>query len=467
MLMPESQLAAGGPSRSRFVVLYGFLIVGAVGAFLGLTAYGERQWPALHPTTPALDESFPHVSELFHLLLALVVVALTGRALASGLRRLQQPPVMGEILAGICLGPSLLGHLAPRLAHFILPEATAPYLGLLSQVGVMFFMFAVGVELNPAALRKQASSLLAISYGSIAVPFLLGGALALFLYPRMASPADASFTIFALFSGIAVAVTAFPVLSRILTDRGISRSPLGVLALACASVNDATAWCLLAVILGAAKANLTLVAWTLGLAALYVLVMLLVVEPAVARFVRRHDAPLGAAGLALVVAGILLSALLTDLIGIHAIFGAFLLGALVPHDSRMGTDLVAKIEPLVGVLLLPAFFAFTGMRTQLGLLSGTTDWLLCGLIILVASLGKFGGSYVPARLSGMGWRDSAALGILLNTRGLMELIVLNIGLDMRIISPKLFTMYVFMALATTFATTPIFDRLLSRRPAEV
>ena len=285
---------------ARTTALYGLLLAGSIGVFLVLSSYGQRRWPSAHSlsNTTADRLGFLRFSALFHLLLALAVVALAGRLLAGGLRRFGQPPVMGEILAGIVLGPSLLGQVAPNVAHFVLPDTTTPYLGLLSQVGVIFFMFVVGLDLNASALRRQAGSLIAISHGSIVVPFLLGGCVSLFLYPRVAS-SDVSFSVFALFSGIAVAVTAFPVLSRILTDRQLHRSPLGSLALACASVDDITAWCLLAVIVGIAHADTGMILWTLGAAALYLLVMLWVARPGIDRLVRNHQGPLTASELGL------------------------------------------------------------------------------------------------------------------------------------------------------------------------
>jgi Kef-type K+ transport system membrane component KefB len=272
-----------------------------------------------------------------------------------------------------------------------------------------------------------------------------------------------------LFLGVSMSVTAFPVLARILTDRRMHRTRLGVIALTCAAVDDATAWCLLAFVVSVVEAKMGGALVTVLLTLAYIAFMFVIVRPILGRLVAKHDARgLTQGVLTAAFVGLLVSALATEFIGVHALFGAFLLGAITPHDSRIVRELIDRIESVVVVLFLPAFFAFTGMRTQIGLVSGAENWLLCGAIILVASLGKFGGSFASARLTGLSWRDAAALGILMNTRGLMELIVLNIGLDMKVLSPTLFAMLVLMAIVTTVATTPILDALRLREdPAEV
>jgi len=294
-----------------------------------------------------------------------------------------------------------------------------------------------------------------VSHASIIVPFLLGALLALWLYPRLSS-SDVPFTVFALFMGLSMSVTAFPVLARILTDRGIQRTELGVLALSCAAVDDATAWCLLAFLVSYVQARAGSALWTAALAVAYVAAMFLVLRPLAARWTRAQEAEgVTHQTLTVVCVAMLLSALVTESIGIHAIFGAFLLGVMVPPDSRVARELKEKLEGLVLVLLLPAYFAFTGMRTQIGLVQGAEQWLLFAVIVLVASAGKFGGTFLAARSTGSAPREAAALGILMNTRGLMELVVLNIGLDLKVISPTLFAMMVLMALITTVATSPV------------
>lgn len=258
-----------------------------------------------------------------------------------------------------------------------------------------------------------------------------------------------------------MSITAFPVLARILTDRKMNRTELGVIALSCAATDDVTAWCLLAFVVGVAKAQANTGMIVAAATLAYILLMLALIRPLLIRVVARWDTEhIPRSAIAFVFIALLLSALTTEYIGIHAIFGAFLLGAIIPHDSAIARTLTRQLEPIVTVLLLPAFFAFTGMRTRIDLVSGAEQWLICGLIILVAVAGKFGGTFIAARLTGLDWRNAAALGALMNTRGLMELIVLNIGLELKVISPTLFAMMVIMALATTMMTSPTLRLLI-------
>jgi Kef-type K+ transport system membrane component KefB len=385
-------------------------------------------------------------------------VLVTGRVLGVLLARVGQPPVIGEVLAGIVLGPSLLGQFAPSIAAAILPPSIAPQLRVVAELSVILYMFIVGLDLRADLLRKHARSVVFTSNASIIVPFTLGVGLAVYLYPRL-SPPEVPFTSFALFMGVAMSITAFPVLARIINDRGLARTPLGTLALACAAVDDVTAWCLLALIVGIAQGSVESAAIVVALTAFFAGLMLFVVRPLFARILvnRTHDVSRDA--IAMVLAGLLLSAIAAEWIGIHAIFGAFLFGAILPRGGPLSEALREKMHDLVAILLLPAYFAFTGMRTEIGLVTGADAWTVCGLIIVVATLGKFGGTFVGARLNGLDARTSARLGILMNTRGLMELIVLNVGRDLNVISPTLFTMMVIMALVTTIATTPILEAL--------
>ncbi len=456
--------------RTRTFVAYAVMIGATIGGYLLIRAQGERL------AAPAAAGAGPHGAvagagdTLLHVLLALAVVIVAARALGTLFRKLHQPPVIGEIIAGILLGPSLLGRVWPGASAFLLPPSVAPYLGMISQLGVVLYMFLVGLELDPALLRNRGHTTVAISHASIITPFLLGAGLALWLYPRLAT-SDVPFTNFSLFLGVSMSVTAFPVLARILTDRRIHTSPMGVVALTCAAVDDVTAWCLLALVVSVVQARVAGAFVTAGLAIGFIVAVVVIVRPAMAKLARVYGnrGRLTQGVLAVVFVTMILSACATEVIGIHAIFGAFVLGAVIPHDTGLARELTDRLEDIVVVLLLPAFFAFTGMRTQIGLVSGTTEWLICGLIIVVASLGKFGGSLAAARLTGMGWRDSASLGVLMNTRGLMELIVLNIGLELRVISPTLFAMLVIMAVVTTFATTPILHLLMrsGREPAPI
>jgi Kef-type K+ transport system membrane component KefB len=435
------------------------MVLGGVALFLLVRRYGETLSApppvAVASAPPSTTNATPDA--VLHVLLALAAVVVIGRLLGFALRTIGQPPVIGEVVAGILLGPSLLGRVAPELASYLLPISVAPFLNIVAQLGVVAYMFLVGLELNVDVVRQRAHATVATSHASIVVPFVLGSVLALLLYPRLAT-SDVSFTSFALFMGVAMSVTAFPVLARILKDRQMTQTELGAIALACAAADDVTAWCLLALVVGVTQAEIESAAWVAALTLAFIAAMFFVVRPLVARLVTRsREAEPTLDVLAVALVGLLVSALITEQIGVHAIFGAFLFGAIIPHDSRVARTLIDKLEVFVTVLLLPAFFALTGMRTEIGLLAGLAEWLLCGLIIVVATAGKFGGTLTAARLTGMKWRDAASLGILMNTRGLMELVVLNVGLDLGVISPRLFTMMVIMALVTTLATTPVLE----------
>ena len=462
-------------TRPTWVGLLGYtlLLAGAVGLFLVVRWVGEGLTapPAPADFVPGGRAGPGRVDIVLHVLATLAAVIGLGAVLGRAVGFLGQPPVIGEILAGILLGPSCLGAISPEAMHALIPTPDADpggqvlaALKAVAQLGVILYMFLVGLELNATRMGSHVGAAVAISHASIVVPFVLGSTLALGLYP-VVSHAGVPFTSFALFLGVAMAVTAFPVLARILSDRGLDRTDLGVMALACAAADDVTAWCLLAVVVGIVQAKVAGALAVAGGAALFVAAMVLVVRPAVARLGRAYEgtAPLPRAMVSATFTAVLLSALATEAIGIHAIFGAFLLGAIIPHTSRIAAEFTAKLRDPVTVLLLPAFFAYTGMRTEIGLMSTARDWLLCGGIILVATAGKFGGTLLAARLTGYGWRDAAALGTLMNTRGLMELIVLNIGLDLGVISPTLFAMMVLMALATMVATAPVLAWLLPGR----
>ena len=279
--------------------------------------------------------------------------------------------------------------------------------------------------------------------------------------------ADVPFTSFALFMGLTLSITAFPVLARILTDRQMTHTELGAIALGAAAINDVTAWCMLAFVVGLARAEGSRGLAVAGSTLAYVAAMLFLVRPLATRWaLTRKDGPPPRSAVAIAFVALLLSALATEWIGIHALFGAFLLGAIIPHDSPVAKELSAQLERVTTVLLLPAYFAFTGMRTQIGLVSGPHQWLLCGAIIVAAAAGKFGGASLTARLTGLSWRRSAAIGTLMNTRGLMELIVLNVGLDLHVISPPVFAMMVIMAIVTTMTAAPVLQMLMPEQLSE-
>jgi Kef-type K+ transport system membrane component KefB/nucleotide-binding universal stress UspA family protein len=391
------------------------------------------------------------------LIVQMIVIISASRLIGRGAKWMGQPLVIAEVVAGILLGPSLLGWLAPDALNSLFPASSMPVLKMLSQVGLILFMFLIGLELDPGMLKGRGHTSVAISHTSIVVPFALGAAVAFWLYERLSDP-SVPFSSFMLFMGVAMSITAFPVLARILSERGLLRSRVGMITLTCAAVDDVTAWCLLAFIASIVRAtDLADAGYTTVFALIYIGIMLGLLRPFLkrlgARVSDRQGLTQNAVALTLIL--LLASAWITEQIGIHALFGAFLFGTIIPKEGGLAEALAEKLEDVTVVLLLPLFFAYSGLRTQIGLLSGGSDWAICGIIILLACLGKFGGSTVAARLTGLRWREAGALGILMNTRGLMELIVLNLGLDLGVISPKLFTMMVIMALVTTFMTTPL------------
>src|SRR5881398_2943471 len=399
---------------------------------------------------------------------ALLIVS-ASRLIGLLARRMRQPMVIAEIVAGILLGPSLLGWVAPQTSGAVFPKDSLALLSMLSQVGLILFMFLVGLEFDGKMLRGRGHTSVAISHTSIIVPFALGAVLALYLYPRLSAP-TVPFTSFTLFMGAAMSITAFPVLARILVERRLLHSKLGAVTITCAAVDDVTAWCILAFVVSIARAgSLGDAARTTVLALLYICVMVALVRPFLRRLAGRSANKEGLSQnlVAMTLVLLLLSSLTTEVIGIHALFGAFMIGSIIPKANGFAQILADKLEDLVVVFLLPLFFAYSGLRTQIGLLDSLNAWWMCGLVVGVACLGKFGGSTVAARLTGLRWREATALGVLMNTRGLMELIVLNIGLDLGVISPTLFTMMVLMALLTTFATTPLMEWVYDAREEQI
>jgi len=393
-------------------------------------------------------------SPLARLLLQFIVIILATRILGMLFRRFGQPSVIGEIAAGILLGPSLLGWLWPASAKFLFPASSLGTLQLFSQIGVCVFMFVVGMELDLAQVRQRARAAIGISSAGIILPFALGAGAAFFLFKGFAVEGTA-FPAFALFMGIALSITAFPVLARILKERGLTHTPLGAMAITCAAAGDATAWAILAFVVAIAKATgLAATALNLALVLFFVALMLVVVKPWLARRLPTHGEP-GAGVIAAVMMILTASALTTEVIGIHALFGAFLAGVVMPKQKEFHEHLIVRLENFSGVFLLPLFFAFSGLRTDLSVLDDSSDWLICIGIIALAVLGKLGGTFLAARLAGMNGRDAFALGALMNTRGLVELVALNIGYDLGILSPRIFAMLVLMALVTTFMTGPL------------
>ena len=405
---------------------------------------------------------------LGHLFLQFLVIIAAARVVGRVFVRFGQPAVVGEMVAGILLGPSLFGLLAPPAFAFIFPASTLGALKLLSEVGVCLFMFVVGMELNVGLVRNKAQTAVVVSHASIVFPYILGVGLAYFLYTHFAAP-GATFTAFALFMGISMSITAFPVLARILQERRMTRTFLGSTAITCAAVDDVTAWSILAFVVAIVRSSSVAgCALNLLLVAAFITLMLRVVKPALARWlgpkeISREEPSKNT--LAVVICVTIGSALCTEIIGIHALFGAFLAGAIMPDADGFRHKLGVRVENFSTVLLLPLFFAFTGLRTQIGLLNDWTSWIICLLVVAVASLGKIGGSAFTARFTGMSWRDSFQLGALMNTRGLMELIALNIGYDLGILSPRIFAILVIMAIATTMLTGPLLTFFGEKQPS--
>ncbi len=404
---------------------------------------------------------------LSRLFIQLLVIIAASRLVGTAFARCGQPAVVGEMVAGILLGPSLFGLVAPDAFQFVFAPASLGALKLLSQIGVCLFMFCVGMEVDVEHVRSKAQTAVMVSNASIVIPYFLGVVLAYFLYVHYAQP-GATFLAFALFMGISMSITAFPVLARILQERQLTRTALGSTAITCAAVGDVTAWCILAFVVAIVRAaSLGATALNLMLVVAFIAMMVWGLRPALARLLgtaRLADDNPSKGVQAAVICVVMGAALCTEVIGIHALFGAFLAGAIMPDARGFRHKLSVRVENFSSVLLLPLFFVFTGLRTQVGLLGDAQGWLTCLFIIAVATAGKLGGTAVPARLSGMAWRESLQLGALMNTRGLMELIALNLGYDLGILSPRIFAMLVIMALVTTMLTGPLLTLFGSRPP---
>jgi Kef-type K+ transport system membrane component KefB len=447
--MGMSEHTSARSRRGRAVAVYGLLVVAPVLLAVGLlVGGGDEGDPA-----SATDAVTGH--PLAHLLLAIAVVVAACKLAGALLRRIGQPPVIGEIAAGILLGPSALGAVWPDGSAALFPPSVLPELNALAQVGVVLFVFLTGLELNTRLLRGKGHLAVVVSHVSIAVPFLLGVALAIIAYARFA-PEGIGYLPFALFLGVSLSVTALPVLVRILQDVGLFRTEVGVVALTCAVVDDVTAWTLLAIVVALVTASsLTGVVVTLVLAAVFIAFLLLVARPLLDRLARRTPADKLRRLAPLALVGVLLCAMSTEWIGVHAMFGAFMFGLIFPRDNAAESWLRQSTGGLTAAVLLPLFFAYSGLRTDIGLLSDGGTWLWCGAIMVVAVFGKLGGAAIAARSVGETWNRSLQIGTLMNCRGLTELVVLNVGLQLGVLSPTLFTMLVLMALVSTAMAAPL------------
>jgi Kef-type K+ transport system membrane component KefB len=397
---------------------------------------------------------------IFQVALIIIVARLTGLLF----KEIGQPIVMGEIVAGIILGPSVLGLLLPDVSQFIFPKSSLSNLQVLSNIGLLIFMFIVGMEFKLKVIKEEARTIIGISYASIILPFILGVLLALTIL-KSYLPTNFSFFTYALYIGVAISITSFTVLARIMRDRGITNTRVGTIVISCTALNDIIAWCILAIVIATVKAgSSTFAMYTFLFVAFYVALMILIVKPLIKSLFRKNigsNSPFF-----LVYSTLLVSSYISEVIGVHMLFGAFLAGTIMPEDADFRKYVIDKLENFAFVLLLPLYFAFTGLRTQIGLLSNAATWIDCIVIIAVAIFGKFTGCTVSAWLMGEPVKNSLSIGVLMNTRGLTELVVLNIGYELGILKPELFTIMVIMALFTTFITNPILN-IINKMPDKI
>ncbi len=423
------------------------------------------------------SDSFDSILNIAHkplavLILQIIVILVLSRLFAYFSQKIKQPSVVGEIIAGIVLGPSVLGAFFPGIFTFIFPQSSIETLHFLSQVGLILFMFIVGMELDVNVLKRSVGTAIMVSHASIIFPFALGVGLSYFLYPYFA-PAHVSFLAFSLFIGTAMSITALPILARIIQERGLTRTKLGTLALTCGAIDDITAWGILAAVIAIVNSGSWINASvTFLLSVVYILLMIFVVQPFLKKIGKVYIAreTLSKQIVAVILIILLVSAFITELIGIHALIGAFFAGIIMPKTAEFKKNVIEKIEDLSLVLFMPLFFAFTGLRTEIGLLNQPNLWIVFLIVITVAVVGKFAGTALAARFGGLSWEISLSLGTLMNTRGLIMLIVLNIGYDFGVISPEIFAIMVLMALITTFMTGPVLSliqRMFSRKPASI
>lgn len=415
---------------------------------------GNGQWADF------LTSFFENLHHPLAILLAqIVTIIMVARFFGWICIKIKQPVVIGEMIAGIVLGPSLIGMYFPEFSVALFPAESLSNLQFLSQIGLILFMYIVGMEIDMKILRNKAHDAVVISHASIIVPFVMGLGLAYYIYEEFA-PSNVEFISFGLFAGIAMSITAFPVLARIVQERGLNKTKLGTVVITCAAADDITAWCILAAVIAIVKAgSLGSAVYTILLAIAYVVLMLKVVRPFLKRIGELYATreSLSKAIIAIFFLILILSSYITEIIGIHALFGAFVAGAIMPENINFRNIFIEKVEDVALVLLLPLFFVFTGLRTQIGLLDDPYLWKVAALIFVVAVIGKFASSALAARFVGQNWKDSLTIGALMNTRGLTELVALNIGYDLGVLSPELFSMMVIMALATTFMTGPALD----------
>jgi Kef-type K+ transport system membrane component KefB len=399
------------------------------------------------------------------LILSIGTILLAARVFGWVFQRIGQPRVVGEMTAGVVLGPSLFGRFLPGAFAFVFPSSSMPAITILSQLGLLLFMFVIGLEVDLKRILERRTAVVLISNVSILLPLALGVCLATALYPQFAGK-QVPFFPFALFMGTAMSITAFPVLARILKERNLLGTDLGSMAISCAAIDDISAWLLLAVLTAIVHSAQSWhhCAVTLFLLVAFVAIMLVPIRRAASFLGSRYQTNVaGMEFISSLILFMLAASWTTERLGVHALFGAFMAGLVIPQNERMIADVVDRIESLSLALLLPLFFALIGLRTRIDLLTDKSMWGYAGAIIATAVVGKLAGAAFTAKATGMNWKDSFGLGVLMNTRGLVELVILNAGLDLGILSPTLFTMMVLMALVTTFMTSPILSAMEIRR----
>lgn len=397
------------------------------------------------------------VSPVAMLLLQVIAILFTARILGWCFNKMGQPTVIGEIVAGIVLGPSVLAHFFPEVSAFLFAPESLGNINILSQIGLILFMFAIGMELDLNEVKKTFNETLLISHTSTFLPFFLGTLTAYFVYPYYASDLT-SFVPFALFVGIAMSITAFPVLARIIQEKGLTKTRLGVISIASAANGDISAWCLLAIVIAIAQAGtISGALYTILFSGIFLLFMFFVLRPflRIIGNIYHNKEVLNRGMVAFIFLILIISAYTTEILGIHALFGAFIIGVVMPSNVKFRKIMTEKVEDVALSIFLPLFFVSTGLRTQIGLIRTGEEWLVCLVFTLVAIIGKFGGAYVSALVAGETQKNSLSIGALMNTRGLMELVVLTIGYEMNILPPSIFAMLVLMTLVTTFMTTPL------------
>ncbi len=464
-------------NSSNYWIYLGMISVFGVLIYLALCS-GERfdhhPGTGIMPTSAGAFELFTNIisdnmtNSLTILLLQIIVILLTVRVFSYLFKYIGQPGVMGEIVAGIVLGPSLLGYFFPEFSANLFPPESLDNLNLLSQIGLVLFMFVIGLELDFSVLKNKLNETLVISHAGIVVPFFLGVVAAIWVYEDYAS-GQTAFLPFALFIGICMSITAFPVLARIVQERNMTKTSVGMLSIASAANDDVTAWCLLAIVIALAKAGTFVSAlYTIGLTLIYIVFMFLVMRP----FLRKigetyaYSEVINKTFVGFIFLILVLSSAITEIIGIHALFGAFIAGVVMPTNIGFRKVMMEKVEDVSLVFFLPLFFAFSGLHTEIGLINTPELWGVCLLFIVVAIAGKFGGCTLAARAVGENWKDSLIVGTLMNTRGLMQLVALNIGFEMGILTSEMFVVLLLMSLLTTFMATPMLslvERIFSKQ----